>query len=384
LSTNGFRTYNGDGRHRVIVTRPLPGDRWLDILTAASLRVDVWTGVLTPDSKLLRGYMLPCCDGVIGQLTEAWDESSFFLLEKAGCRVYSNYAVGYDNVDIEAATAHGIAVGNTPGVLTDTTAELACALTLASARRIAEADRFVRAGSFSGWSPTLLLGNLLARKTVGVIGMGRIGYAYARIMTGGFRTNLLYYDIRKNCDIERYVARFNRFLVQDKKPPVVCTRAESVDELLANADIVSIHVSLDEDTCRMIGKRELALMKEDAVLVNTSRGSILDEKALVCHCRTHPRFLAGLDVYENEPNRAPGLDSLDNVVLLPHLGSATRWTRESMATIAALNVTGILRGLPVWPDPENVLTFLGSVPPAAVPSIVNGHELGLPIYTVSP
>jgi hydroxypyruvate reductase 1 len=380
VNTDGFTVYNTKGCRRVIVTRVLPGDRWLDILTAGGFRVDVHTDDGIPDKNLLQDSLGPHCDGVIGQLTENWDARMFSHLENAGCTVLSTYAVGYDNIDIEAATKRHIAVGNTPGVLTDTTAELACALTLAAARRIPEADRFIRNGSFSGWSPTLLLGNLLANKTVGVLGMGRIGSAYARIMTCGFRTNLLYYDIRKNIDIERYVAEYGRFLLRHHQPPVMCTRAVSVEELMEKADIVSIHVSLCADTYHMIGKKELSLMKEDAVLVNTSRGPILDEKALVEHCSSHPRFFAGLDVYENEPRIFRGLDSLENVVCLPHIGSATRWTRESMAVIAALNVKGIIRGLPAWPDPENVLGFLGPDPPPAVPSIINKVELGLKIY----
>jgi hydroxypyruvate reductase 1 len=377
LSSIKWEVINRHEARRVIVTRSLPGTRWVDILTRARCRIEICTEdrVLTSDE--IGSAIGSSCDGVIGQLTEVWNEHLFSLLGAAGCRVYSNYAVGYDNVDAGAATRHGIAVGNTPGVLTDTTAEMAVALTLAAARRIAEADRFVHAGMFDGWSPTLLLGKLLRRKTVGVVGCGRIGSAYARIMVAGFLMNLIYYDVRENSEIENYVTEYGKFLVRNDVRPVAFTRAGSVDEVLRMSDVVSLHASLGRDNCRMIGRKELAIMKMDAILVNTSRGQVIDEKALTEHCRTHPEFRAGLDVYEEEPRLACGLASLDNVTVVPHIGSATRWTREGMATLAALNVAAILENHPVWQDTEDILPFLSEDPPDAAPSIVNAEKLEL-------
>jgi len=380
LSSIKWEIINRHETRRVIVTRSLPGKRWLDILTGARCRIEICTAGRVLSTDEIGSAIGSACDGVIGQLTEGWNEHLFSLLRGAGCRVYSNYAVGYDNVDIQAATRHGIAVGNTPGVLTDTTAEMAVALTLAAARRVAEADRFVREGMFDGWSPTLLLGILLRRKTVGVVGCGRIGSAYARIMVGGFLMNLNYYDVRENSEIENYITEYGKFLRRNDVRPVTFTRAGSVEEVLKMSDVVSLHASLGRDTCRMIGRKELKIMKEDAILVNTSRGQVVDERALAEHCRTHPRFSAGLDVYEEEPRLACGLTLLDNVTVVPHIGSATRWTREGMATLAALNVAGILEGLPVWSDTEDILPFLSSDPLKAAPSIVNSEELGLLCY----
>jgi hydroxypyruvate reductase 1 len=159
---------------------------------------------------------------------------------------------------------------------------------------------------------------------------------------------------------------------------VTCRRTNTLDELLRAADVVSVHAALDEDTRHLIDGSRLAQMKDDAILVNASRGGLVDEPALVEHCRTHPAFRAGLDVFEHEPATAPGLVELPNVVSVPHLGSATRWTRESMATLAARNVAGLLSGWPVWHDAD-VTPFLTSGAPQAAPSVVNAHELGLPV-----
>jgi hydroxypyruvate reductase 1 len=372
--------YNPGGAYRVVVTRKLPGDRWLEILKSSRCMVCVFSQERVLDARSLEDAIGSRCDGVIGQLTEDWDEALFCRLERSGCAVYSNYAVGCDNIDIPAATRHGIAVGNTPGVLTETTAETAVSLTLAAARRVCEADRYVRAGMFSGWSPTLLLGSVLNGKTVGVIGFGRIGSAYARTMVCGFLMDLLYYDRKKNGAFETLVTEYGKFLERHKKTRVNAKRARSLLEILKGSDVVSLHVPLGNDTYHMIGKTELETMKEDAILINTSRGPVIDEKALFEHCRSHPSFCAGLDVYEHEPRLFSGLDSLNNVTLLPHLGSASRFAREGMAVLAALNVAGIIQGLPVFSDPENTLPFLGPDPPKAAPSIVNAQNLGLRIY----
>jgi len=319
------------------------------------------------------------CDGAIGQLTEDWGDELFTALKTASARVYSNYAVGFNNVDVTAATRHGIPVGNTPGVLTETTAEMAVALTFAAARRVGESERFLRAGKYKGWLPTLFLGELLWNKTLGIIGAGRIGDSYARMMVEGHKMNLIYYDINQNQALEDHIRAYAEFLRQQGLPPVKCHRAGRIEELLEKADVVSIHTVLDDSTHHLINARSLALMKESAVLINTSRGPVIDETALVDHCQQHSDFRAGLDVFEDEPALKPGLADLENVVIVPHIASATSWTRQGMATLAAANVAAILMDYPVWTD-SDIMPFLSSSPPKAAPSIINAEELELPTF----
>jgi hydroxypyruvate reductase 1 len=376
-----WKVFNSAGTQRVVVTKALPGARWLELLTAAGCRVEVAQGREVLGEADVRLAMGGQVDAVIGQLTELWSEPLLRALREAGGAIYSQYAVGFDNVDVEAATGLGLPVGNTPGVLTETTAELAVALTFAAARRIAEGDRLTRSGAYHGWLPDLLLGSLLHRGTVGVIGAGRIGTAYARMMVEGHKMDLVYYDRHGNDELERYIAEYAGFLSARGEEPVQCRRAASLGDLLGSADVVSIHATLTDETHHLISADELGQMKDDAVLVNASRGPLVDEAALVRHCRSHPAFRAGLDVYEREPALAAGLDELDNVVIVPHLGSATTWTREGMATLASANVVAVLNGWPVWPAAEDladVVPFLDAAdPPHAAPSIVNADELGL-------
>ena len=378
MKTN-WRTINPAGDKRVVVTKELPGSRWHEMLTAAGCRVEVSTDAAVLSVAEIRAAIGTRCDGAIGQLTESWGEELFSALKAAGGRAYSNYAVGFNNIDLAAATRHGIPVGNTPGVLTDTTAEMAVALTFAAARRTGESERFLRAGRYDGWLPTLFLGELLRQQTVGIIGAGRIGDAYARMMVEGHKMNLIYYDINRNEAMERYVAAYSAFVQTHGQPPVTCRRAECVEDLLREADVVSIHTVLDDSTRHLINAERLALMKDNALVVNTSRGPVIDEAALVAHCRTHPNFRAGLDVFEKEPELAPGLADLENVVIVPHIASATKWTREGMATLAAGNVAGSLLNRPAWNRPD-VTPFLGGNPPQASPSILNATELGIPLY----
>lgn len=379
MSKKTWRTHNPSGRNRVIVTKELPGDRWLQILTEADCKVEICTSADILTTEEIKEAIGSRCDGAIGQLTEGWGEELFSALKAAGGKAYSNYAVGYNNVNVDGATKQGIPVGNTPGVLTETTAEMAVALTFAAARRVVEADRFMRAGSFHGWLPTLFLGELFWRKTVGIIGAGRIGAAYARMMVEGHKMNLIYYDPYRNKALEDYVAAYGEFLKTRGEQPVSCGRAESADEVFREADLVSLHPVLDETTHHLINKERLSLMKEHAILVNTSRGPVIDEAALVAHCKEHPDFRVGLDVFEDEPAMKPGLEALDNVVVVPHIASATIWTREGMATLAASNVAAILLGHPVWQE-GNILPFLGDEAPKAAPSIVNARELGIQVY----
>jgi hydroxypyruvate reductase 1 len=380
VSSKEWRTHNSSGSKRVIVTKELPGKRWLEVLTGAGCKIEICTSTDILSVDEIKEAIGDRCDGVIGQLTEDWSETLFSALKAAGGQAYSNYAVGYNNVKVPVATERGIPVGNTPGVLTDTTAEMAVALTFAAARRVVEADKFMRGGQYKGWLPTLFLGELLKGKTVGIIGAGRIGYSYGRMMVEGLKMNLVYYDIYPNKALEEYVAAYSEFLQSRGEGPVTCRRLETVEELLQVADVVSLHPLLDKTTYHLMNAERLSLMKENAILVNASRGPVIDEAALVAHCRQHPDFRVGLDVFEDEPEMKPGLNELDNVVIVPHIASATIWTREGMATLAASNVAGILNGYPIWPDPNNILPFLEDNPPKAAPSIVNAKELGLPTY----
>ena len=379
MPSSEWQTVNPQANKRVIVTKQLPGDRWLEILTRADCRVEICQSTDVVSTAEIKAAIGDRCDAAIGQLTENWGEALFSALKAAGGTAYSNYAVGFNNVDVPAATRHAIPVGNTPGVLTETTAEMAVALTFAAARRIGESERFLRGGHFKGWLPTLFLGELLQGKTVGIIGAGRIGAAYARMMIEGHRMNVLYYDLQPNEQLQNSVAAFNDYLKSRGEPPVSIRRVDTVEELLSEADCVSIHTVLDDSTRHLLNAQRLSLMKPQAVLINTSRGPVIDEAALVDHCRANPDFRAGLDVFENEPQMAEGLVDLENVVIVPHIASATQWTRQGMAILAASNVAGLLSGYPVWNRPD-ILSFLGGNPPSATPSILNADQLGLAVF----
>ncbi len=371
-----WKTIHPEGKWRVIVTKNLPGSRWIDILVAADCRLEVCTSQKTLTVEQISAAIGGSCHGAIGQLTEDWGEKLFGAFKQAGGRIYSNYAVGFNNIDLEAATRFSIPIGNTPGVLTETTAEMALTLTFAAARRTGEAERYLRAGRYDGWLPTLFLGELLHRKTVGIIGAGRIGATYARMMAEGHQTDLVYFDPYPNEALENYIRRYSQFLESMEEEPVVCRRTDSLKSLLEESDCVSIHTVLDASTHHLIDAEKLSFMKKNAILINTSRGPVIDEAALVEHCRRNPEFRAGLDVFEREPDLADGLNQLENVVIVPHIASATRWTRNGMAILAASNVAGILKGYPLW-GKTDISPFLQSGAPEAVPSIVNAAGLGL-------
>lgn len=379
MGSKTWKVHNPSGSKRVVVTKELPGKRWLDVLIEAGCKVEACGSNDILSAAEIKTAIGNRCDGAIGQVTESWDEEMFAALANAGAKVYSNYAVGFDNVDLKAATRHGVAVGNTPGVLTETTAQMAVTLTFAAARRVSEAERFLREGKYKGWQPTLFLGKLLWRKTLGVIGAGRIGAAYALMMVEGHKMDLIYFDPHAKKRLEDYISGYNGFLAARKLPLVNCKRAGQIEDLLREADCVSIHTILDKSTHHLINKERLALMKKDAILINTSRGPVIDEAALVEHCRLHPDFRVGLDVFEDEPETKPGLLDLDNVVKVPHIASATSWARRGMATLAASNVAAILMGRPAW-QRTNIAPFLEGTSPPAAPSILNAKELNIPQY----
>lgn len=264
--------------------------------------------------------------GVICTINDRIDRA---LLKKAtSLKIIANYGVGYDNIDLEAATERGVMVSNTPGVLTDSTADTAFALILATARRVVEGDRMTREGKFRFWTPFGFLGRDVTGKRLGIVGMGRIGRALAR-RAMGFDMQVVYHNRRKIDD----------FLEKELRAEYM-----DMDTLLAGSDFVSIHVPLTRETRHLIGKRELNMMKKEAYLINTSRGPVVNEKALIKALQNGVIAGAGLDVYEKEPALTPGLTDLDNVVILPHIGSATIETRTKMAMLAAENLLVGLRG----------------------------------------
>ncbi len=251
-------------------------------------------------------------------------------------KVIANYAVGYDNIDVKAAKERGIIVTNTPDLLTDATADLTWALILAVSRRIVQAHLFTVEGKFKGWDAKLFLGKDLRGKRLGIVGMGRIGRAVAR-RARGFSMEVVYYSRRR---------------LEPWKEAELCARYLPLDELLETSDVVTLHVPLNEETENLINRERIRKMKKGAILINTARGPVIDEEALIERLREGSLFGAGLDVYRGEPNINPEFFKLENVVLLPHIGSATEETRLAMAHLAADNIIAVLNGreplTPVW------------------------------------
>ncbi len=265
-------------------------------------------------------------DGLLCTITDRIDEEVLKLAPDL--KVIANCGVGFDNIDVAAAAQRGIPVTNTPGVLTDATADLALALILAITRRVVEGDKRTRAGKFQYWAPLHFLGGQITGKTIGIVGLGRIGEAVAR-RAAGFDMKVIYCRRQRldRAEEERLDITFVPF-----------------EELLRESDVVTLHVPYTRETHHLIGEKELRSMKPTSYLINTARGSVVDEKALVEALRQGWICGAGLDVYENEPRLSPGLVDLDNVVLLPHMGSATIETRTRMALMAAENLLAGLRG----------------------------------------
>ena len=276
-----------------------------------------------------RGELLEAVRGAGGILSTVTEKMDAEVMDAAGddLKIIANMAVGYDNVDLEAARERGIVVTNTPEVLTETTADTAFLLLLAAARRLGEAERLLRSGGWDAWGPMQLLGPDVWGKKLGLVGLGRIGQAVAR-RSSGFQMEVLYYDQYRNEEVEEELGA--RYL--------------ELDDLLSESDFVSIHTPLTPETRHLISERELGLMQSNAVLVNASRGPVVDEAALADALADRRIFAAGLDVYEEEPEVHPKLLELENVVLAPHIGSASIETRDKMASLAAENLRAVMQG----------------------------------------
>jgi glyoxylate reductase len=319
---------------KVFVTRLIPEAGLVRV--RESCDAEIWTEPLPPPAEVLRRKIADC-EGLLALLTERIDAA---LMDAAPrLKVLSNYAVGFNNIDVPAATARGIAVGNTPGVLTDATADMAFALLIAAARRIVESNRYALEGRWKTWEPLGHIGQDLAGRTLGIVGMGRIGLAMARRCRGGWGMNILYTDQRANVDAEREVG----------------ARRVDFDTLLATSDFVSVHADLNETTRGMFNAAAFRKMKPTAVFVNTARGPLVVEADLAEALRSGWIFAAGLDVTDPEPPRMDNpLLTLPNCVVAPHIASATVSSRNGMAEIAADNLIAGLKGEPLraWVNPE--------------------------------
>ncbi|MBI2577741.1 MAG: D-glycerate dehydrogenase [Candidatus Wildermuthbacteria bacterium] len=310
---------------KVFITRQIP-KKGIDMLVEAGLDVEIgsMTKALSQKEIIKRAKG---AEALLCLLVDKIDEGVLASLLPE-LKIVANYAVGYDNVDVKAAKERGIVVTNTPGVLTDAVAEHTVALTLALAKRLVEADNYVRAGKYKGWEPDLFVGGELKGKVAGIVGHGRIGCQVAEIFQKGFGMKILYHDANR-----------------DEQAEARCGISYATLHELANqADVISLHVPLLPATHHLIGEKEFGLMKPTAYLVNTSRGPIVDEKALVSALKKKQIAGAGLDVYENEPKLTPGLAKLSNVILTPHTASATKEARETMAVMSAQNIIAVLSG----------------------------------------
>lgn len=308
---------------KAFITRKLPGNA-VDLLVEKGIDVVVFG----KDRQISKEEFLKHAkdaDGIISLLSDKIDRDIITGLKN--CKVIANYAVGYNNIDLSAAKEKNIVVTNTPELLTDATADIAIALMLACSRHITEGDRLMRENKFSGWAPELLLGIGLSGKTFGLIGAGRIGTA-AAIRAKAFGMNVVYFSRSRNESLEKSTG----------------AKKVSLEKLLKTSDVISLHVPLTDKTRNLVDKDHLHLMKETAILINTARGEILDEKELIKMLKSRRIFAAGFDVYENEPLLNKELLKLKNVVLLPHIGSATFEARTKMAELCAKNLINVLKG----------------------------------------
>ncbi len=319
---------------KVFVTRVIPEVGLKKIQEHCDM--DLWTDPLPPPrDELLR--RVEDCQGLVSLLTDTVDAE---LMDRAPrLVVVSNFAVGFNNIDVAAATQRGIAVGNTPGVLTDATADMAVTLLLAAARRLVEGHHYTLSGQWKTWEPLGHIGQDLVGKTLGIVGMGRIGFATARRLHRGWDMQVLYYDVRRNEHAERELG----------------ARQVDFDTLLQESDFISIHTNLDESTRGLFNREAFRKMKPTAVLVNTARGPIVVQEDLRQALEEGELFAAGLDVTDPEPIPPDDpLLKLPNVIVAPHIASATVRSRNRMAEIAAENLLAGLQGrpLPAWVNPE--------------------------------
>ena len=301
---------------KVFLTRELPPESMKLLSEAADLTYNQEDRTLTKQ-EVIDGVQN--ADGLICLLNDNIDQE--IITSGPNLRVVANFAVGYNNIDVEAATLRGLPVTNTPGVLTDSTADMAWALLMDAARRVSEGDRMVRTGQWAGWGPLQLLGADITGSTLGIIGFGRIGQAVAK-RARGFEMRICYW---------------NRTRLSKAQEAAFGVDYLPMNELLSESDFVSVHVALNESTRHLIGAKEFEVMKPSACLINTARGPVVDEGALVTALKQGDIASAGLDVYEQEPLLEPGLYDLENVVLAPHLGSATIGTRTKMGNMAVEN-----------------------------------------------
>ena len=308
---------------KIFLTRRLPPETMEILRTQSQLTMNDEDRYLTKQ-EIIDG--IQGVDGLLCLLTDTIDDD--ILAANRDLKVVANFAVGFNNIDVEAATRRGIPVTNTPGVLTDTTADMAFALLLDAARRVAEGDRFVRTKAWDGWGPLQFLGADVSGATLGLIGLGRIGRAMVP-RAKGFGMKVLYW---------------NRTRLSETEEQNLGVTYCDMDELLGQSDFVSLHVALNEETRHLISTRELSLMKSTSCIVNTARGPVIDERALVLALQERTIGSAGLDVYEQEPILESGLYELNNVVIAPHLGSGTIGTRTKMGNMAALNCLAACRG----------------------------------------
>jgi len=310
---------------KVFVTRLIP-DAGIKMLREKGFEVEV----SDVDGVMLREQLLQKVKGVDAILSLLTDKMDGELMDAAGpqLKIIANYAVGYDNMDVKAAAERNVIMTNTPGVLTESVAEHAIALMFAIARKVVESDQFMRDGKFHGWAPMMYLGNDLVGKTLGLVGFGRIGAAVAKRMHDGFEMKVVYYDQKRNEELEKQYGM----------------EYKDLDTLLKESDFVSVHVPSTPETKHLINAERLKMMKPTAYLVNTARGPVVDEAALVEALKNGVIRGAGLDVYEQEPKMAPGLAELPNTVLTPHTASATEETRGAMSELAAKNIIAVLSG----------------------------------------
>ena len=307
----------------VLVTRRIP-EEGIEVLKTCCRTVDVYEGKRAIPRRTLLAR-IKGKDGLLCLLTDRIDGTVMDASPKL--KVISNFAVGYDNIDVDAALQRGIAVTNTPGVLTEATAELTWALLFSVARRVVECDKYTRSGKFLGWDPLGFVGADIHGRTLGIVGAGRIGTAVG-LKAAGFQMKVLYYDSLANGELEERVS----------------AKKVKLKTLLKESDFVSVHLPLSEQTSRLFSVEEFDLMKPTAIFINTSRGKVVDEKALVRALKSKSISGAGLDVYEQEPEIESELLKLRNVVLCPHVGSATTDTRKKMAVMACRNLVAALSG----------------------------------------